>query len=316
MASIAIIGELNLDLIVLGAERFPNPGEELVVDQMVFTLGASSAIIACQLARLGNEVQFFSRVGKDDLGRSALEFLRQKGVPVEFVVIDETRATGLTISVALGGERAMMTVMGCIDDIQYEQIDFAKLQGCQHLHLSSFFLQRGLRPEVWRLFQQAKAMGMTTSLDTGYPDNAAAISDLTKVWEQLDVFLPNEVEATMLSGQSEVSQALDWLSARVPTVALKLGAEGAMARRDGQTVSRPSFPVKVVETTGAGDSFNGGFLHGWLAGGSLADCLELGNACGALSTRAPGGTTTQGTMAEVTELIRASMRDKPDKETE
>ena len=106
MSSIAIIGELNLDLIVTGAPRLPSPGQEVIVGGMELTLGSSSAILASQFARLDDDVLFISKVGADDFGARALEFLRARGVPTDAVAADGSLATGLTISIALGGERA------------------------------------------------------------------------------------------------------------------------------------------------------------------------------------------------------------------
>lgn len=308
MASVCVIGEINLDLIVLGAERFPRPGEELIVDEMVLTLGSSSAILACQLARLGDDVLFISKTGDDNLGRIALDFLREKGVPTDAIIVDRKLSSGLTTSVALAGDRAMMTVMGCIEELRYDEVDFELLRGRKHLHLSSFYLQRGLRPDVWRVFQRAHEMGLTTSFDTGWPSSAEVNGALEKVWPHVDAFLPNEAEVVALSGQPDLGSGLGWLAERVPLVVAKLGADGAMARRGSEVVRRAAFAVAVVETTGAGDSFNGGFVHGYLAGMELGECLDLGNACGALSTRAPGGTTSQATLTEAMEFVRTANR--------
>ncbi len=308
MASICVIGELNLDLIVLGAGRFPKPGEELIVDRMVLTLGASSAITACQLAKLGNDVLFISKVGNDEFGRAALAFLRQKGISTESVIVDDSLETGLTISTAIDGERAMMTVMGSIQELRLGDIDFDLLKGRRHLHISSFFLQQNLRTDVWRILQRARQMGLTTSLDTGWPHDEEQIGDLTGVWPNLDVFLPNEAEAKALTRRPDIESALSSLAARVFTVVAKTGPDGAMARRRGLVVRQPAFIVDVVDTTGAGDSFNGGFIHGYLAGMELAECLDLGNACGALSTRAAGGTTSQATLDEALRFIRITPR--------
>jgi sugar/nucleoside kinase (ribokinase family) len=308
MASVVVIGELNLDLIVLGAKRFPQPGEELIVDEMVLTLGSSSAIIACQLAKLTDDVLFISKTGDDNLGRIALEVLRQKGVPTDAIIVDRSLASGLTISVALAGDRAMMTVMGCIEELRHDDVAFELLRGRRHVHISSFYLQRGLRPDVWRIFQRAHEMGLTTSFDTGWPSSAEVNGDLEKVWPHVDVFLPNEAEVVALSGRSDIDSAISWFAERVPTVVVKLGADGAMARRGDEVVTRLGFAIDVVETTGAGDSFNGGFIHGWLGGMDLGDCLDLGNACGALSTRAPGGTTSQATLGEAVEFVRTAGR--------
>ncbi len=308
MAAVVVIGELNLDLIVMGAQRMPRPGEELIVERMELTLGSSSAITACQLAKLGNDVLFVSKVGDDDFGRRALEFLREKGVSTDAIAVDDSLATGLTISTTLGSERAMMTVMGAIQELRYQHIDFGLLRGREHVHISSFYLQRNLRPDVARIFTEAKEMGLSTSLDTGWPHEGESIRDPDPVWPLLDVFLPNEEEAELLSERADLDGALDYFAERVPTVVVKLGPEGAIARKGDETVRREGFEVDVVDTTGAGDSFNAGFLHGHLAGMGLAECVDLGNACGALSARAPGGTTSQATLEEARKFARTARR--------
>ena len=306
MPSIAIIGELNLDLIVTDAPRLPKLGEEIIVGGMDLTLGSSSAISACQLARLGDDVLFISKVGGDDFGRRSLEFLRANGVPTDAIAVDESLATGLTISVAVGSERGQLTVMGCIQEMRWQDVNFDLLRGRPHLHISSFYLQRNLRPDVARIFARAKEMGLTTSLDTGWPHQGESTRDPDPVYPHLDLFLPNEAEAMLLSGTNTVEDALTALADRVPTVVIKLGPDGAIAKRGGEVVRRGAFAIDVVDTTGAGDSFNAGFLHAHLSGAPLADCLDLANACGALSTRAAGGTTSQPTLDEALHFIRTA----------
>ena len=304
MAKVVLIGELNLDLIVTGAPGLPEIGTEKIVGEMELTLGSSSAIMACQLARLGDDVRFISKVGDDDFGRRALDFLRAREVPTEFVTVDASLSTGLTISIAVGNDRAQLTHLGCIEEMRVGDLDFEALADCQHLHISAFYVQRNLRAEVGHIFARAHEQGLTTSLDTGWPQEEAGGRDFMAALAQTDIFLPNEVEAMRLSGEDSVGKALDWLAGRAPTVVIKLGPEGAVARRGEETVRRPAFEIEPVDTTGAGDSFNGGFLHAHLAGAGLADSLDLGNACGALSTRAAGGTTSQATLAEAEALIR------------
>ena len=310
MSSIVIIGELNLDFIVTGALRLPEPGEEVIVSGMELTLGSSSAILAAQLARLGDDVLFISKVGADEFGSKALGSLRAKGVSTDAVAVVRSRPTGLTISIAVGTERAMLTQLGCIEEMRWGDVDFGRLRGRQHVHISSFYLQRNLRPDMGRIFANAREMGLTTSFDTGWPTDDDVNGDLQSAWPHVDVFLPNEAEAQRLTGTDTVDDALTILASRVPTVVIKLGPAGAVARRGDETARCPGFAIDVVETTGAGDSFNGGFLHGYLAGWSLEDSLALGNACGALSTRAVGGTTSHAALDEAMEFARTERRRK------
>lgn len=308
MSSVAIVGELNLDFIVTGVPALPQLGEELIVGGMDLTLGSSSAILACQLAKLGDEVRFVSKVGGDEFGRRALSFLSEKGVPTDLVTVIPEMSSGLTISIVLGTERAMLTQLGTIEEMRWEDVNWERLEGCRHLHISSYYLQRNLRPDVGRIFAEARRRGMTTSLDTGWPSTGAYEGELLEVWPYVDVFLPNEAEAMEFTGRRNVESALAALSARIFTVVVKLGPEGAIARRRGQIVRSPGFVIDVVDTTGAGDSFNGGFLHGYLAGMELDDCLDLANACGANSARGIGGTTTQVNLEQAREFIRRTPR--------
>ena len=308
MASVAIIGEINLDFIILGAPRLPNLGEELIVEDMLLTLGSSSAIAACQLAKLGDEVVFVSKLGDDEFGRRGLQFLQDKRVSSEHVTILPGRSSGLTVSISVGAERAMLTQLGTIQEMSSGDVDWDVIGRCRHLHISSYYLQRNLQADIPRIFQRAKELGLTTSLDTGYPSDEEAAGHPSDAFPYLDVFLPNEVEATLLSGCATVEAALEALSERIPLVAVKLGADGAVARRGKEEARLPTFAVDVVDTTGAGDCFNGGFLHGSLAGDSLSDCLDLGLACGALSIRAAGGTTSQADLNEAREFIRTAPR--------
>ena len=309
MPDIAIIGELNLDFIITGVPELPRLGEEIIVENMLLTLGSSSAILACQLAKLGTEVLFVSKVGGDEFGRRALTFLQEKGVSTDTIAVLPDLPSGLTIAISIGTERAMLTQLGTIEEMHASDIPWDLVQQCRHLHISSYYLQRSLRPEVGEIFRKAHSLDLTTSLDTGWPSGEEDyLVDLLEVWPHVDVFLPNESEAMRLSGRPTVDAALQTLGARILTVVVKLGPHGSLAWRQEQVVRSPGFNIDVVDTTGAGDSFNGGFLHGYLHGWNLRDCLDLGNATGALSTRGPGGTTTQAELAEAQHFLRTARR--------
>jgi sugar/nucleoside kinase (ribokinase family) len=122
------------------------------------------------------------------------------------------------------------------------------------------------------------------------------------------VFLPNEVELAAISGNENRIEALQSLAnGRTLTVA-KLGADGCVAVLSGEIVSVPAFPIAPVDTTGAGDTFNAGFLHAWLSGVDLQDAMRFGAACGALSTLGLGGTASQPTESQADEFIAKCSR--------
>jgi sugar/nucleoside kinase (ribokinase family) len=179
------------------------------------------------------------------------------------------------------------------------------MAGLDHLHASSFFFQDGLRPDVPDLFARARRQGLTTSLDTGFDPSETWDGGLRETLRETDLFFPNEVELRAISGCDDPAEGLRALENGRTRVVAKLGRDGAMTLEGGLVVHVPAFPVETVDTTGAGDSFNAGFLHRWLAGAPLVECLRLGAACGALSTLGLGGTGAQPTLAEAEALERS-----------
>jgi len=171
--------------------------------------------------------------------------------------------------------------------------------------VSSYFLQAGLRPGCRSLFARAHAAGLTTSLDPGFDPSERWEADLLETLSEVDLFFPNEVEIRAITRIDGVPDALRRLAGgRTRTVA-KLGAQGcATLADDGRLLSVPSYPVEAVDTTGAGDSFDAGFLHAWLARRPLEECLRWGAACGSLSTRGLGGTARQPGVEEAERLVR------------
>jgi sugar/nucleoside kinase (ribokinase family) len=295
---VVVVGELNLDLILTG-EVVPAFGQaEQLVDDATLTLGSSSAIFACGAARLGLRVAFVGKVGDDDFGRVVQRALQERGVDTGGVIVDPQVKTGLSVILSRGNDRAILTHLGSIAALRYEEIDQNLLGQARHLHLGSYFLLDALRPAIPTLFATAQAAGLSTSLDTNYDPSERWDSGLAAVLPHTTIFLPNEAELCAIAAQPDLNQALSRMAEQVPLVAVKLGAKGALARRGGETVRAAPWPVTVVDTTGAGDSFDAGFIYGYLAGWDLARTLGLAGVCGALSTRAAGGTAAQASLAE------------------
>jgi len=178
--------------------------------------------------------------------------------------------------------------------------------GFQHLHVSSFYLQDRLGPGAAAVFERARAAGLTTSLDPGHDPSGRWGGGIREALEHVDVFFPNEVELRGLGGSEDAAESLGRLDNKRTLVVAKLGAAGAMLLDRGRPLHVPGFTVAAVDTTGAGDSFDAGFLHAWLRGAPLADCLRLGSACGALSTLGLGGTARQPTLEEAEALSRGA----------
>jgi sugar/nucleoside kinase (ribokinase family) len=300
---VLVIGELNPDLVLTG-DVAPVAGQvEKIIDDASLVLGSSSGIFACGVARLGLKVTFAGKTGADGFGEFLWGELRQRGIDTRGAVVDPGTRTGISVILKHGHDRTILTYLGAISELCLDEIDPALFSQARHLHIGAYFLLTRLMPDVPRLLKMAKAAGMSISLDTNYDPAEKWTTGMDQVLELVDVFLPNETEACKISGEPQLEDALDNLSRRVKLVAAKLGKQGAEARRGRQAVRVPVYPSRVVDTVGAGDSFDAGFLYGWLAGWDLERCLRLGSACGSLSTRAAGGTAAQPTLAEAMGLI-------------
>lgn len=286
---ITIAGEINLDLILNGLPQEMDPERELLASGFGMTLGSSSAILAHNIAVLGAKTGFVTRVGPDILGQSALERLREAGVDLSRVSQSQT-ATGLTVILPHGNKRHILTYPGTMFEMSLRDLDLGYLADTRHFHMSSLFLHRGLTQDIPGLFRRMKDAGLSTSLDTNDDPEDLWNGALHEVLPYVDVLLPNEREACKIAGTSDFEQAVAWLAKKVPVVAVKCGSRGALARRGEEEIVAPPLPIEPLDTVGAGDSFNAGFLFARLRGEDLRSCLQFGNVAGALSTLRAGGT--------------------------
>jgi sugar/nucleoside kinase (ribokinase family) len=298
MKKVLVIGELNVDLVLQGLDRPPTLGMEILAKDFQLVLGSASAIFAMGMAQLGRPVSFVGKVGSDPWGDLCLAALRSRHIDATHVEVRSDLKTGLTVALSTVKDRAMVSYIGSIESNTIADVTDEILKSADHLHVSSFFLQRKLRPHCRELFAKAKRLGLSTSLDPGCDPEDRWGADLVETLSEVDVFLPNEVELEHVAGIADPMAALEKLDNGRTCIAAKLGSLGAAARCHGQTVQVPAYKITPVDTTGAGDSFNAGFLYGWLENWPLEKCLRLGASCGALSTRGIGGTAAQATLSE------------------
>jgi sugar/nucleoside kinase (ribokinase family) len=302
---VVIIGELNVDLIMGGCSRWPRPDAEVSVDSCTMTLGSSSAICAVGLARLGRPVSFVGLAGQDRWGDYCLDVLQEAGVDISDVVRDPAVRTGVTVSLTTPAGRGLVTYPGATQALTPSRLPDHLFAGRRHLHVSSFFLQCGMRGSWRSIVEHVRGAGWTVSLDAGFDPDDAWCDDVRELVDLVDVFLPNEVELARITGCCDPARALAAVENGRTRTVVKLGPAGCMTLVDGQPLLVSPPPVIAVDTTGAGDSFNAGFLHAWLDHGPLDDCLRSGVACGALSTRAPGGTAAQPVAEELAHSLEA-----------
>jgi len=309
---VVVIGELNADMIVGGMDSLPLLGKELIARECRTVLGSSSAICASGMAHLGVSVDYVGKIGNDDRGRFVQNALELLNIGTTHLVVDPEIATGITISLTFPADRAMITYLGSISALSFEEIDLSVLMGCHHLHVGSYYLQHSLQPRLTELFSAAHDAGVSVSMDTGCdPDDRWRDGRLVDLLELVEIFLPNEMEACAIAGIDSVERAAQWLATRCPLVVVKLGVEGALAAdSSGRIIRQAGFKVDAVDTTGAGDSFDAGFVYSYvICGLSLSRALRVANACGALSTLGYGGTAAQPSVQELDEFMRRHPED-------
>ncbi len=293
-----VLGDANPDL-VLSGDVEPDFGQaEKLVEGATLTIGGSGAIMACAAVRLGLRTAFVGVVGDDPFGRFMLDALSERGVDVSGCRVDPDRPTGLSVILSRGEDRAILTSTGTIPELRGELVAPELVGSTRHVHVSSYFLQRGLRHDLPELFDEAHRAGASTSVDPNWDPSGRWDGGLLELLTRTDCFFPNSAEARSIIGIDDVDIAAEALAERGAVVAVKFGQGGGLAVWGDQVVRSEAIPAEVVDTTGAGDAFDAGLLYGRLDGWPLERCLGLAVACGSLSTRAVGGTGSQPTLAE------------------
>lgn len=315
---ILVVGEINPDIVVSDPDPVPVFNEvERVVESVHMTVGSSSAIFACGAARLDLRVAFFGVVGEDAFGRFMLDAMRARRIDVSACLVDPAQQTGATVILTSGRDRAILTQMGAIGAMDVDAVPASLVDRARHIHSGCFFLQETSRARLPGFFAAARARGITTSFDTNWDPTGGWDGGVADMLRACDVFFPNATEARRIAGLDDVEEAARAL-AQVgaegradggPIVAVKLGAAGALACRAGGPLVRvPALRVEPLDTTGAGDSFNAGFLRAWLDRADLHECLRWGAVSGAISTRRLGGIDGQPTMDEALTALEGWLR--------
>jgi sugar/nucleoside kinase (ribokinase family) len=300
---VVVVGELNPDLILSG-DVSPEFGQkEKLISSAVLAIGSSSAIFACGAARLGLRVAFIGKVGVDLFGRYIYQSLNERAIDTKGIVEDLETTTGISIILSRGIDRAILTYPGTISRLKYTDINQDIILRSRHLHIGSYFLLEELRPKLPKLVDLAHQFGLSVSLDTNYDPSEKWQDGVFQLLEKVDVFLPNEVECEHISGKSDLNQAVDVLRTKVKYLAVKQGQKGAFLCFGSKVFRAKTIPVVVVDSVGAGDSFDAGFIYGYLAAWEPAQILKFATICGSLSTQKSGGTAAQSTLEEASSYL-------------
>ena len=303
---VLVIGELNVDIVATGLRGAPEMGAEILAQDCELSLGSASAIFAVGMSKLGHQVTFVSQVGRDSFGDFCVTTLKQLGVAASNVMRKPNEKTGVTLALSGKRDRALITYPGAIASLTADRVSNSLLKKHDHLHLTSYYLQKGLQPQFGEILQRAKALGLTTSFDPNSDPSDRWNSKINSVLKYTDILFVNEREAIKLTRAKTAQAALKMLGAKAPCVVVKRGAKGAIAIANDELFADSGFRVKALDTTGAGDSFDAGFLSAYLMKQPVSECLRFGNACGALSAISIGGTAGQPNQIELQEFLRSS----------
>ena len=278
----AVLGDINRDLLVR-VRHFPRPGWDNPTDGSTWALGGSAANTAVVLARLDVPARVIGRIGSDHEGRALLKELTRSGVHTGAVQKDPSRPTGICIvPVTADGERTLIGIRGANCALQREGIVEA-VEGIRHLHVSGDAL---MQPESRRAallaLETARKHGAVTSLDFGWQPATSAPEFVRRALGHVSLALPSAQELRMALGERRLSRAASKARAMgVEHVAVTLGAGGCRVFSGDGTFRVPHFESRAINTCGAGDAFNAGYILGMLEGASAETCAILGNAAGA-----------------------------------
>jgi len=287
---VTLVGEFNLDLLLYGLPEELPVERELLPDRAEMVIGGSPAITAHNLAAFGHRVGFITMAAKDAFASLCMREMEAAGVDLSRAVHSESGiGTGVSVLLQHAHVRRTLTYPGNTTRLRFDDLDLEYLVSARHFHLSSYFLQTSLKDDVPRLFALLKEAGLTISVDTNDDPSGLWERSIVEMLQYVDVLLPNEQEACRLASTSNLDEAIAWILQYVPLVVVKRGAEGAIACTREQRYTAPAIEMRTIDAVGAGDSFNAGFLHGFLNGWSIDRCLQYGNLAGAYSTTAIGG---------------------------
>jgi sugar/nucleoside kinase (ribokinase family) len=288
---LVVFGEFFLETVFYGLAKAPRMGFEVKTSRMSECPGGGVATTALVAARLGTSTAIVTRVGSDALQNQTWQTLAGGGVRVEACEYDPHRPTARTVCVAYAGDRMMIThdvINGQLHSLLARRRVQQTIRRARHLHLACAMWP----PRAWAsIIRKVRAPEVTVSADIGWNPTTLESKELPSLLRELDFLFANKTEAQAMTGKLNMAKAIRELArwTRLPVV--KLGAEGCLTVRDSKLLRVSSLAVRSVDTTGAGDAFNGGFLHGYLAGWGLEKCLGAGSICGALATTGPGGSS-------------------------
>lgn len=297
-------GDICVDLILSSKDMVPEFGQkEKLVENYLLEMGGSCCIFACQTAKLGLKTVVIGKAGKDYFGTLVCNTLKDAGVLIDYIKVEDDEKTGISVALNRGNDRAILTFNGTIDALGIQDVSYSLLKRIKHLHIGSYFLMKKLQPYYVGIVKKVKEYGGTISLDTNWDPEENWKSGLQDIIPYIDILLLNENEIMAITGCKSVEEAIKSIKKYIPTIVIKVGENGSVAYSGDNVYKIEAIPGEVVDTVGAGDSFDGGFVYGYLNHKSIEECLRIGNVCGSLNTREAGGVKGQPRNIDVQKYV-------------
>ena len=301
---LVVFGEFFIDLIFYKLPRAPKLGEEVKTQYFAEFPGGGLATTALVAAGLGTSTAVVSRIGKEAQSNQSWQKLVRSGIFVGACEFSAKFPTAMTVCAAYDGDRMMITydtINRSLRKLLARPAVRGQLHKAKHLHLACAVSP----PQAWTpAIRRLRSQGLTISLDVGWNPEVLQSPRLPALLRECDFVFPNEIEARTMTGEKSVERAARKLAQWVRVPVVKLGHDGCIVVQDEKALRLKSIHVHVVDATGAGDAFNGGFLHGYLSGWSLEDSLRAANICGAIATTRPGGPSGVVTRGKLLELMK------------
>ncbi|MCB8820524.1 carbohydrate kinase family protein [Microvirga rosea] len=282
---VVCLGRTYCDIIFTGLPDMPVLGRERFAQDVTITAGGGAYITAAHLAFLGRSTALLTRLGTDPLSRSLDPELQASGIDLSFIERAGDAGPQPTVALVKDGERAFVSRRAGGSRPSTLR-DALASPDVAHLHIAEFATLKDIPDAI----AMARSFGLTVSLDPSWDDQLIRQNtDFFDICTGVDVFFPNVEEGKALTGESTDEAIVQRLREKFPLVVLKRGEHGALACSGGTSLSAEALPVRVVDTTGAGDAFNAGFLHSWLQTRDLERSLSAGIKAGAFSVQSTGG---------------------------
>ena len=286
-----VYGDVNIDIVIPGVEKFPEPGQEDEVPVMETFVGGGAALFTLGLGKLGLHPVFQGEVGDDCYGELIRKKFRESHVDDSLLTTSTVQKTGISLSFTNERDRSFLTYRGTNEKICIEAVDVEQVKHASHIHVTGYAGSVNHDSYSRFLKRVKEETDATVSFDVGWDSTGEWKPEIYELFPYIDVLFMNETESVHYSRKETALEAAQDFAKYCDLVVIKLGKQGSMAVKNGEVYEASSYKVDAVDTTGAGDSFNAGFIYGFLRGKSMTDCLKCGNGCGALSVTALGGNT-------------------------